>query len=203
MKEKFENFWYYNKRIVLFALFFAFVIITSTVQCVRTPKSDLSVLCVYTGYNDFSAFESKAAETVGDINGDGKAIVTCENLYLTGEPGSPNDTIAMQKIPISFAAGENRLYIMDKEFFESETYGDGFEDLKTLLPAEALEDGAVYDGKTVAVPAENCPYLKDTGIKCDNLFVGIPCETEALKKQKNAEASSEASKRLICELVKP
>ena len=71
-KENFGNFWYYNKFKVLFFGFLAIVVLTSVVECVRTPKTDFDILCLYTGYYDFSGFEKTAAEIVGDINGDGK-----------------------------------------------------------------------------------------------------------------------------------
>lgn len=201
-KDKFGDFWYYNKFKVLFFGFLAIVILTSVVECVRTPKADFNILCLYTGYNDFSGFEQKVAETVGDINGDGKKTVLCENLFLTGDTGSQSDMISKEKLPLSFSVGGHRLYIMDREYFEAEAYIDAFLELDGILPEESLAGGIKLNGKTIAIPAENCPYLTEAGIKGKNLFVGIPCETDALRKQKYADASAEASKRLISEMVK-
>ena len=102
--------------------------------------------------------------------------------------------------PIQYILG--KWEFMDREYFEAEAYIDAFLELDGILPEESLAGGIKLNGKTIAIPAENCPYLTEAGIKGKNLFVGIPCETDALRKQKYADASAEASKRLISEMVK-
>ena len=197
-KKKLENFWYYYKTYTILAVVLGVIILFNVYQCSKTPKADFNIFCAYTGSLDFSAFEEKAAATVGDINGDGKTIVSCENLGLMGEPESGNDIAVWEKYLASFLTGETGLYILEKEFFDDESYAECFEDLNGILPAGSLEGGIEFEGGIIAIPAKNCPYLIDSGIEKDNLYVGIMRKTD----NANADSLYDTSKRLICEMVK-
>lgn len=201
-KKKLENYWYYYKIHTIIGIFVLLVMIITLTECVNAVKPDLCAACVYTGYTDLSALEQKIADSVGDINGDGKVRVVCDNLYMTGDAGSQQDVAARDKLIVTFVSGEYRLYIMEKEFFETETFAECFEQLDGLLPADSLEGGLYFGDGIIAIPAKNCPYLTDTGIDCEKLYVGILSITDAMKNVKNIDALYDASKSLIKEMVK-
>ena len=202
VKNKLENYWYYYKFHTVAAVFIITVLIFSLAECASRINPDLSVVCAYTGYMDLAALEEKMSGTVGDLNGDGKAKVLCDNIYLSGEQGSQQDMAMREKLFVSFVTGEYRLYIMGKEFFETESFAECFETLDGILPSNSLDGGIKFGGGTIAVSAKNCPYLQDTGIDCEKLYVGILHTTEATKNVKNIDVLYDASKRLISEMVK-
>ena len=194
-KQKIDNYWYYHKwHTICGAAAIAFLI-TATVQCMQKVEPDLVIGYIGSEYVETDGFAEDMSGVVGDINGDGREYVFCDNVTLPKEVKSEADMQMGQKLIVMFASGETKLFIAQREVLEA--YADGLENLSGILPEDKLVDAVEYGGAKIAVSAAQCPGLKKYGLSGDDLYVAIL----SLWDEKDTE-KHDASVRLIQEIVR-
>lgn len=176
----------------------AAILIMGITQCATTRKSDLDMAYVSSAYLPTALLEQLSAKAVGDVNGDGREYVFCDNITIPEEPKTDADFNMLQKLTLTFVSGETRLYIMDRVFFETYQFAEMFEDLSLVLSPETLDGAIEYGGAAIAIPVSSCPFLKNAAITGDNLYAGILAKTKAQQGSiKNLDALYDASVKLI------
>lgn len=89
----------------------------------------------------------------------------------------------LQKMIVEIAAGENQIFVLPKEQFDTFKQEDGLVPLDDILNKEDFPDG-VSNGKLVAVPLKDSKLLKDAGYKGDEVYAFI---TVRVKEQEKAK----------------
>ena len=142
-KEKWKNYWYHYKTTtwvsVLAVIFVAWLI----KDLFFGPEYDLTVAAA-TKYS-FSAVNQNIADNMAkyieDYNEDGKVNVSYDEMVLDYDPESTLDpqtnVVNMQKFMAVMAAGDELIFIMDQDVYDSVVENSGediFVDLEELYP---------------------------------------------------------------------
>ena len=90
LKGKWANFWYHYKWVTLISLFAVVVLTVILVQMLTQEKEDYRLALVTEKVVPTTVLEELEAELAAygkDLNGDGKVLVSVENLYIGGQDG--------------------------------------------------------------------------------------------------------------------
>ena len=119
-KGKWANFWYHYKWVTLISLFAVVVLTVILVQMLTQEKEDYRLALVTEKVVPTTVLEELEAELAAygkDLNGDGKVLVSVENLYIGGQ-----DQMAManqQKFILSLSAGDPMFFAFDDYAFQN------------------------------------------------------------------------------------
>ena len=196
-----ENYWYYHKWATIIALVVIFCLVASLPGLISKKEDDLSVLLLgkQMMLRDLEpGVQDQAVEgIIKDATGDSETHISCRLLGFTGNDAE--DYYIYQAVSVELAAGDSRLYIMEKEFF---SFFDGQE---VLLPLTGESEDALYDaaGDPVALPVTNTALAERMGILLpEDAYVGVRAITQSEQKQKNIGAVQENALALFRELTK-
>ena len=119
-KGKWANFWYHYKWVTLISLFAVVVLTVILVQMLTQEKEDYRLALVTEKVVPTTVLEELEAELAAygkDLNGDGKVLVSVENLYIGGQ-----DQMAManqQKFILYLSAGDPMFFAFDDYAFQN------------------------------------------------------------------------------------
>ena len=170
-KEKLSNYWFYYKwHTVIGILVLAFVV-TTLAECAKTTEPDFKM--AYAGYEYIPTdnFQNDMSNLIGDVNGDGKEYVFCDNVVMPETIRTDEDFQLNQKLMILFIDGSTRLFILDRDFVDA--YAELFEDLSDIVSEDKLENAFEYENQKIAVSTLDCPILEKYALARENLYVGI------------------------------
>lgn len=156
--KKIENFWYYYKWYVLGAAFIIGSISFLMINSAQKPDPDLTVCYIGHSTSQFGAEEmldEKLAPYLTDVNGDGERHIEWLELTFAADDLQKKNAVEAQ-IPALVAAGECKLFLVDR------TYADSL----TALGAFADE----------AIPLEDVTLFAECGIDTRNIFAGVRVE---------------------------
>lgn len=120
LKGKWANFWYHYKWVTLISLFAVVVLTVILVQMLTQEKEDYRLALVTEKVVPTTVLEELEAELAAygkDLNGDGKVLVSVENLYIGGQ-----DQMAManqQKFILYLSAGDPMFFAFDDYAFQN------------------------------------------------------------------------------------
>ena len=179
--KKIENFWYYYKWYVLGAVFIIGSISFLMINSAQKPDPDLTVCYIGHSTSQFGAEEmldEKLAPYLTDVNGDGERHI--EWLELTFAPDDLQKKNAVEaQLPALVAAGECKLFLVDKTY------------------ADSLTELGAFDGAVVSV--EGVAAFTESGIDTRNIYAGV--RVKPLKMNEYHEKTL-ANARAIYELIK-
>ncbi len=146
-EEKRENFWFYNRGKVIFAIIVAAILAIMITQCATRPVYDGEVvLFTYDYYysDQITLMENYFSLFFEDKNGDGKVrvdVVNCayDKNITVNNPQNQNTAQKLQTI--LFAKRENVLFLLDEESFE---YMDSILDEGELFTEERVNLGETF-----------------------------------------------------------
>ncbi len=146
-EEKRENFWFYNRGKVIFAIIVAAILAIMITQCATRPVYDGEVvLFTYDYYysDQITLMENYFSMFFEDKNGDGKVrvdVVNCayDKNITVNNPQNQNTAQKLQTI--LFAKRENVLFLLDEESFE---YMDSILDEGELFTEERVNLGETF-----------------------------------------------------------
>lgn len=194
--KKAENFWYYHKwQVVLIAVFvIAFFTLTSTLSP-KTESSDIDVLTVYSAYVSEKEidFQKEFEDIIEDTNSDKKTTISLNDLYITAEGKSDDDTMGLMKFENNISNSSSDLILLDEYNFERFETKDYYEDLSKYIDLSQYKDENILyrNDKPVAIRLRESKILKEAEFKTDNIYAGIMfipdnAEGELLEKRENA-----------------
>lgn len=200
-KEKVENFWFYHKTHTIFAFFTVLFIVISISQCSNSTKYDMCLAHVGTRYIATEDIQMELLKIVPDVNGDGEINVYFDSIIIPEKPTSESDLNMIQKLTISFVDGSTRIFIMEKDFFEIETYAEMFKPLNDVVDEKYLENGFKKQDLTIAISTLDCPVLVQNKMANENLFVGILNINPVDEGTKNIDNIYNASETILKEFM--
>ncbi len=154
-KEGRANFWYYNRIPTYVGIFILFILVISIWQCSTMIRPDLQIF--YAGMvawpdEYIEELEGELSQYVSDINGDGDKVASIATvIYDAWQP----DPQMHQKLILEFSESDSRLFILDKDVYESFKDMAIFADLKDVLNTP---DSVYYAN---IVPTE---FIKEQGL---------------------------------------
>ena len=179
--KKIENFWYYYKWYVLGAVFIIGSLSFLMYDSARKPDPDLTVCYIGNSASQLGAEDAlneRLADLLTDVNGDGQTYI--EWLELTFEPDDLQNKNAVEaQLPALVAAGECKLFLVDKTY------------------ADSLTELGAFDGAVVSV--EGVAAFTESGIDTRNIYAGV--RVKPLKMNEYHEKTL-ANARVIYELIK-
>ena len=146
-EEKRENFWFYNRGKVIFAVIVAAILAIMITQCATRPVYDGEVvLFTYDYYysDHITLMEDYLSLFFEDKNGDGKVkvdVINCgyDKNITVNNPQNQNTAQKLQTI--LFAQREKVLFLLDEESFE---YMDSILDEGELFTEERINLGETF-----------------------------------------------------------
>lgn len=185
-KDKAKNWWYYNKRILLFSVLAAALVISWIVSVVTNVEPDYTVGMI-TSFSLPSEvrdeLESYLAPYCDDRNGDGKVKVMVNN-YVFGDTSSTQDYQLMQAAYTRFAGdasmGSCMIYIHDEDGVKA--MGDVLEGFFMYNDGTPMPEGAM-DFENASKPWGDYQGLKDFTADGNELNNWTPQVVEELCKR--------------------
>jgi len=104
-------------------------------------------------------------------------------------------------VTVMFVSGEYRMYIMDRDFFETDIYGDMFIDLTDVVDEKLLDNAYKMYGVPIALKTTDCKFLKDIDFCGDNLYVGLTAVGAPDEGNKNIDKEVETAKKALKILI--
>jgi len=146
-KDKWKNWWYYNKRILLFATILAVVVFSWIYAVVTNVEPDYTIGMI-TSFHVPSEVRETLEEYLepfcDDRNGDGKVTV-CVNSYVFGDTSTNQDYQMLQAAYARFAGdaslGSCMIYIHDQD--GTDALGDVLEGFFMYNDGTPMEEGAM------------------------------------------------------------
>jgi|GEM_PF-218091 len=213
-KKKWENFWYYYKIHVFVGVFIAIILIVTLKDCANNIPPDLQISYIGSSYIKdelVQAFEEKISNIITDTNNDGKKETLFQVLPITDEVSEQNIAI-QQKIMVELAAGETKLYLVDKQNLQKLGTQGVFEPLDDVAEQYGIDLNANPEVKfTVtdsteahiyAVPLKGSLLLKELQIKDDDIYAAIRIMTDKQKQNEEKKLQYENARRALEELAK-
>ena len=205
LKQRLENYWYYHKWATIIGIIVIICLAFSIHEMITNIEPDLEIALI--GENmmmdDMENGSRQADGIIRDRNGDGKAEVLCRVMVFTGD-GS-DDYYMYQRLMADLAAGESRVYFMDRSFV------DYLASQEVLMPledevqdAELLQNGITgEDGNVVAVPVTNTALAEQMGIHLpDETYIGVRPITPSEQNEKGIEEKEENALLFFHEFIK-
>lgn len=123
LKEKIKHFWYYYKIHIICIAFAVILIVTTTVQCMRQTKYDMSIAYYSVRHVEQPQLDdlTDLLETVAeDTNENGSVDVFISFLSgdITAELLDQNAQMGYQKMQVEVATDEYQSYILDKAYLD-------------------------------------------------------------------------------------
>lgn len=219
-KDKARNWWYYNKRILLFAAIVAAVIFSWIYSVVTNVEPDYTIGMI-TSFNLPSEvreeLENYLAPFCDDRNGDGQVAVTVNN-YVFGDAATNQDYQMVQAAYARFAGdasiGSCMIYIHDVD--GAKALGDSLEGFFMYNDGTPMPDGAT-DIENASRPWSEFKGLKDFTADgnelnnwtpevvqelCKRLSISLRTTDGAVEKDEELTAYHQASVELLERLEK-
>ena len=200
-KEKLINFWDYHKVYIIAGILAVIFVIFTVSECMSNKTPDISIGFIASEYKDTEKLEKMLSETLGDRNGDGVSYAFCDNVLLPKTPQNDGDAMLIQKVSVMFASGDYQMFIMDKEFFEADIYGEMFVDISDIITEEMAEDSVKMRGKSVAFKTTHSKFLNDAGVSGENLYLGLIVIRESDKGKEKMELLHKISEDVLKEVI--
>ncbi len=193
--EKRENFWFYNRGKVIFAIVVAAILAVMITQCATRPVYDGEIVLFTNDYyysDQITLMENYFSLFFEDKNGDGKVkvdVVNCaydKNLTVNS---SQNQTTAQKLQTILFAKRENVLFLLDEESFE---YMDSILDEGELFAEEKVMLGETF--------YSHCDKNPDLPLPEGLRIVMREYDEETLNADKKVKAAYNTAKEVLTRL---
>ena len=185
-KDKFKNWWHYNKRILLFSAIAAALVISWIVSVVTRVDPDYTVGLITSlslPREVREELESYLVPYCDDRNGDGKVKVTVNN-YVFGDKSTTQDYQLLQAAYTRFAGdaslGSCMIYIHDEEGVKA--LGSVLEGFFMYNDGTPMPDGAM-DFENASRPWEDYVGLRDFTASGNELNNWTPKVVEELCKR--------------------
>ena len=143
-KERFINFWFYNKWIVL-GIVFAIAVVVFTVYEVNNIQDYDALVAVYTGdaMTEETAWKLETALTpyCNDVNEDGLVTLSVTPISGSRKNGSEEAVAVETRIMSELNSGSNDIYIVDQEYLDflmDDVYAECFSVVYPLNENEAF-----------------------------------------------------------------
>lgn len=120
-KGKWANYWYHYKWVTLISLFALVVLIVILVQMFSREKEDYRLALVTEKIVSTTVLEELETELASygrDLNGDGKVVVSIENLYIGGQD-QMSPMANQQKFILYLSAGDPMFFAFDDYSFKN------------------------------------------------------------------------------------
>lgn len=191
-EEKRENFWFYNRGKVIFAVIVAAILAIMITQCATRPVYDGEVvLFTYDYYysDQITLMEDYLSLFFEDKNGDGKVkvdVINCgyDKNITVNNPQNQNTAQKLQTI--LFAQREKVLFLLDEESFE---YMDSILDEGELFTEERVNLGETF--------YSYCDKNPDLPLPDDLRLVMREYDEETLKADKKVAAAYNTAKEVL------
>lgn len=178
-KNKFSDFWAYNKgKIIGVILLIAFIILCIT-QCNVNPGADLGILhiCEKNGVKGNLLVENLSANVDVEAQNEGEPpSIEFRAVRIPNAATDAMETGAMEKIQMEFASGECNLYILDSETLYSYSNTGLFAPLDDYAQKYQIADENLYkddSGNIIGISAQANPVLEDCDIENEGLFFAL------------------------------
>ncbi len=181
-KAWFLNIWFHYKTLIIFIAFCLFLLGVFICDKITQVKYDFSMYYIGDTVamlpqedDPIEKFEQTLSQGIPDFNGNGKAEVICEGIFVSNELALTNSGVKadMEKAEIVVRAGESSVFLFGGGY-EEPYVGDGTEeelcDLSSLAkkynyPEEALKK--YPDGRVYAINMKDNPLMEfDTSDVC-------------------------------------
>ncbi len=150
-----ENFWYYYKWYVFGAVFLIGAGSFLMYDSARKPEPDLTVCYIGNSASRLGAegaLNDRLAPLLIDINGDGETHIEWIELTFTADDLQKKNTVEAQ-LPALVAAGECKLFLVDKTY------------------ADSLTELGAFDGEVIS--ADGVAAFTESGIDTRNIYAGV------------------------------
>lgn len=178
-KNKFSDFWAYNKgKIIGVILLIAFIILCIT-QCNVNPGTDLGILhiCEKSGVKGNLLVENLSANVDVEAQNEGEPpSIEFRAVRIPNAATDAMETGAMEKIQMEFASGECNLYILDSETLYSYSNTGLFTPLDDYAQKYQIADENLYkddSGNIIGISAQANPVLEECDIENEGLFFAL------------------------------
>ncbi len=191
-EQKKENFWFYNRGKVIFAIIVAAILAIMITQCATRPVYDGEVvLFTYDYYysDQITLMEDYFSLFFEDKNGDGKIkvdVINCgyDKNITVNNPQNQNTAQKLQTI--LFAQREKVIFLLDEKSFE---YLDSILDEGELFTEERVNLGETF--------YSYCDKFEDLPLPEGLRLVMREYDEETLKSDKKVKASYDYAKEVL------
>lgn len=173
-KKKWENYWYHYTPQTIVAALVAILLITFVKDVFTNTTYDLTMGFISKqqfAYDLFELDKQQIAGPLDDVDGDNEKNITIDIMSVSPTIKNVDDMNMQEKIMLSFAVGDTRLYILEEEY--AVDYAEMFYPLDDELSASQLEDAVKFQGKAVAASLKNSALIKKWGLRGDELYIAV------------------------------
>lgn len=128
-KEFWQNFWFYNKKIIIAVIVTMIIVVFTVSRCINIPRTDAGILLLTRHSRTpevTEKLESRLEELVDDINGDGEVCVKITEVYLPDEQSAELKASNEMKAVNELVNGEATVVIAEKSLIEAFLEEDDF-----------------------------------------------------------------------------
>ena len=197
-----ENFWYYHKWKVIAGVLLVIALwagITFYIDTLKKSKEtgDITVVSVFSGaYTpERIDLDKRLADSVGDIDGDGKKTVTYTAHYI-GTKGTDEDKAAQAQFEQGLAKCYGDIMLFDKTSLDKYVKKDIFEPIDKYVDLTNIpEEDIVKRGDVaVAIRLLDSQILRDMKFVTDEVYVSVvfipdDAEEKLLASRENAKSA--------------
>lgn len=209
-KEWWSYFWMYYKWHTIASMFIIISVTVTIVQCVNSPKYDLTV--TYTGTKNYSDEAANALTEImngytDDVDENGEQSVYFQQLVFSGSQTDPQYNYAMQtKLMLEFQNDCSFIFMMDDQMVSDLINSSATEGVfvsvsewaQSDVDSELLYPQYPEGCEAYAVNLKNSTILNEKGIPCNNVYVAL-CRNN--KTDEENTAAFESSKRILNALI--
>ena len=172
-KQKFENFWYYNKIPVLLGLVALIFVGMASLSFITNSESDLKItMLTSVPQEEFGLFlKPMLQEHLIDINGDHYVEVGVRDMLLNDELTAEESATVQKAILSQMANRGATLFLFDRPNYELMVQKDAFCPLDQIISLDGFENQVLYrDDVPVAVSLAGSKLLKEAGAVTEELY---------------------------------
>lgn len=214
-KKKIENFWYYYKIHVIVGIFIAIVLAVTLKDCMNRVTPDLTVSYIGPGYFD-EQFQQKLQEKLSsalkDINADGKNVLDFQCMTINENDKSEQSLAMQQKVMIEFAAGETKVFLLDKDHLKIFAEQGAFENLDDIAAQYGINDTqypeiklTVHDtnqSHIYGIPLSGNTMLKDLGADTKDMYIAIRAISDKDRNDAKKLKEFDNARSILQEIIK-
>lgn len=148
-KEKWNNWWHYNKVKVLVCTLIAAAIISMIYSIVTKVEADYTIAFLYSNYMEdelLDVLEDQLEAYADDRNGDGQVVIEIMNYGTTSNSGDSYDSYFEQaayvKYVADFTSADSMIWLIDESCWEA--LGDDIEDLFMIIDDDETSDRLMF-----------------------------------------------------------
>lgn len=206
-KEFWRNYWFYYRVHTLVGIAVLIVVIMTAVSILTQVKPDITMMHIGGGLfseNAVTQVENSVAETIPDINGDGKQVVSFQSMLFQQEADPELSYAVMTKADMEFIGGESTLVLVDESIMQRYIDMDVFADLTEYVPEGTAPELLKYseDGSQILlVNVMNTELIRQSGYQGPDLYLGLRVLPHNMEDKDDMVQRAEVSTQILRELL--